>query len=68
MTENKMTPEAEAFYQDYGELVRRHKHDFAHYPVFIPDGYGKFAVTIQSTPVDISDRFNDKGEFITPAN
>ncbi len=42
------------FLKAYGELVTLHKIDFATYPVFMPDGNGAFKVTIQNTPVDIS--------------
>ncbi len=42
----------EAFIKEYGELVEKHKLDFATYPVFTPDGTGGFKVVIQNTPVD----------------
>ncbi len=43
-----------AFMKEYGELVDKHKTDFASYPVFVPDGQGGFKIVIQSTPVDIT--------------
>lgn len=42
-----------AFFDDYGELVKKHDIDFASYPVFIPDGQGGFKVIVQNTPVDV---------------
>ena len=54
---------AEAFLKEYGELVEKHKMDFATYPVFIPDGKGGFQIVVQSTPVDISNH-PQKSPFI----
>ncbi len=44
------------FLKEYGELVGKHKVDFATYPMFIPDGNGGFRVITQSTPVDVSNQ------------
>lgn len=46
----------ELFVKEYGELVERHRIDFATYPVFVPDDSGGFKVTIQNTPIDISNQ------------
>lgn len=45
-----------AFIKEYGELVAKHKVDFATYPVFTPDGNGGFRVIIQNTPVDMTNQ------------
>lgn len=45
-----------AFIKEYGELVMRHKVDFATYPMFVPDGKGGFKIITQSTPVDIGNQ------------
>lgn len=50
MTEEQKA-KAEAFVKAYGELVQEHNMDFAHYPVYMPDGNGGFKTVIQSTPV-----------------
>lgn len=42
------------FVKEYGELVEKHKIDFANYPVYVPDENGGFRVVIQNTPVDIT--------------
>lgn len=44
----------EDFIKEYGELVEKHKMDFATYPVFTPDGTGGFKLIIQNTPVDMT--------------
>lgn len=44
------------FVKDYGELVLKHKIDFATYPMFVPDGKGGFKIITQSTPVDIGNQ------------
>ena len=44
------------FIEDYGELVKKYKMDFASYPAFQPDGKGAFNVVIQSVPMDVSQR------------
>lgn len=44
------------FIKEYGELVSKHKVDFATYPMFVPDGQGGFKIITQSTPVDISNQ------------
>lgn len=46
----------QAFLKEYGELVEKHKIDFATYPVFVPDGAGAFKVIMQSTPVDMTNQ------------
>lgn len=45
---------AQKFLDAYGELVKEHQHDFATYPMFVPDGQGGFKIIIQSTPMNIS--------------
>lgn len=47
---------AKDFVKEYGELVAKHNMDFATYPMFVPDGSGGFKVTIQNTPVDITNQ------------
>lgn len=67
-----MTPEqnaarqekATAFLKDYGELVEKHKMDFATYPVFIPDGQGGFKIVVQNTPVDLPEPKPTESPFI----
>lgn len=57
MEEQKQSDEQEkndAFLKEYGELVHKHKRDFASYPVYVPDGQGGFKTIVQTTPVDIS--------------
>lgn len=54
-----------AFLSEYGELVNKHKVDFASYPVFVPDGQGGFKVIVQSTPVDIKNQ-PQKSPFVAP--
>lgn len=44
------------FVKEYGELVKKHNVDFATYPMFIPDGQGGFKVTVQNTPVDMTNQ------------
>lgn len=46
---------AKAFVEEYGELVKKHKIDFATYPTFIPDGQGGFRVIVQNTPIDMTE-------------
>lgn len=46
----------QSFIKEYGELVTKHKIDFATYPVFVPDGSGGFKVTVQNTPVDMTNQ------------
>lgn len=46
----------QAFLKEYGELVAKHKVDFASYPVYVPDGVGGFKVVVQNTPVDITNQ------------
>lgn len=47
---------AKAFVEEYGELVKKHKIDFATYPTFIPDGQGGFRVIVQNTPIDMTEQ------------
>lgn len=47
---------AQDFLKEYGELIEKHKFDFVHFPMFIPDGQGAFKVIIQSQPVDTSEQ------------
>ena len=47
------------FLKEYGELVLKHKMDFTSYPIFTPTGNGLFSVSIQSTPVDVTDRLEE---------
>lgn len=63
MAEQVPTPEQEqeernnrinAFVQEFGELVAKHRVDFAAFPVYTPDGNGGFRTTLQHTPVDVS--------------
>lgn len=44
------------FVTAYGELVTKHKIDFATYPMFVPDGNGGFKIICQNTPVDIGNQ------------
>lgn len=62
--QNELNDRANAFIKAYGELVAEHKMDFATYPVFMPDGSGGFKVTIQNSPVDVSNA-PVKSPFIT---
>lgn len=60
MTEEERIAKAQEFLKEYGELVAKHKMDFATYPVFIPDGQGGFKVTVQSTPVVLPEKQTEK--------
>lgn len=53
-SENEKNDRINAFIKEYGELVTKHKIDFATYPVYIPDGQGWFKTGIQNTPVDVT--------------
>ncbi len=44
------------FIKEYGELVEKHKIDFASYPTFIPNGHGGFEIIVQNVPVDITNQ------------
>jgi hypothetical protein len=48
-----MNEKIKMFMHDYQELVKRHKVDWANYPMFVPDGKGGFRVIIQSTLVEV---------------
>lgn len=52
--DNDFKTRADAFIKDYGDLVAKHNIDFAHYPVYMPDGAGGFRTVLQTAPVDIS--------------
>ncbi len=60
--ETEKTPEellnarVQEFIKDYGDLVQKHKIDFATYPMFTPDGQGSFKIITQTTPVDIGNQ------------
>lgn len=54
--QNELNDRVNAFIKEYGELVQKHKVDFATYPMFIPDGQGGFKIITQSTPVDIKNQ------------
>lgn len=54
--QDEVNTRAQAFLKEYGELVGKHKIDFATYPMFVPDGQGGFKIITQSTPVDISNQ------------
>jgi hypothetical protein len=56
LTGEEKTAKLQAFVDAYGELVKEHGIDFATYPAFIPDGAGGFKITVQNTPVDISNQ------------
>lgn len=43
-----------SFLKEYGELVEKHKMDFASYPMWVPDGQGGFKTILQNSPVDVS--------------
>ncbi len=45
----------EAFMKAYGELVEKHKMDFANYPQWVPDSAGGWKTIMQSVPVDVSE-------------
>ncbi len=44
------------FLKDYGELVTKHKIDFATYPVLTPNEKGQFSIEVRTTPVDITNQ------------
>lgn len=53
---NDLNERVGSFVKEYGELVAKHKIDFASYPVYTPDVQGGFKVVVQNTPVDISNQ------------
>jgi len=59
------------FLQEYGELVIKHKMDFASYPTFVPNPNGHFTVIVQNTPVDVTEQLSraeaEKSNFIPDA-
>jgi hypothetical protein len=63
-TKNK---KIDSFLSDYGNLVKKHKVDFATYPLFIPDGTGGFKIICQTTPIDLDEMKNaqKKEDFIS---
>lgn len=42
----------EAFVKEYGELVKKHKVDFASFPMYEPDGQGGFRLIVRTVPVE----------------
>lgn len=65
-TEDQFTEHKEkagAFLKEYGEIVEKHKMDFAMYPVYVPDGQGGFRTVIQSTPIDTT-KIAQKSPFV----
>ena len=46
----------ENFVKEFGELVGKHKIDFALYPMYVPDGSGSFKTVVRSTPIDITNQ------------
>lgn len=60
------------FIKEYGELVAKHKIDFATYPVFSPDGNGGFRVIVQNTPVDMTNHPTkspvQQGDFVADSS
>ncbi len=65
-SEEEVKGRVETFVKEYGELVQKHKIDFATYPVYVPDGKGGFQTIIQNTPVDITNQ-PVKSNFIPDA-
>lgn len=63
--DNELKERAEKFLAEYGELVIKHKMDFASYPTWIPNANGYFTVGIQSTPVDVTETLA-KANNLTP--
>lgn len=53
---DELNARCKAFVQEYGELVAKHKVDFATYPMFVPDGNGGFKIVCQNTPVDMTNQ------------
>jgi len=60
-----MDDKQKAFMKEYGELVEKHKMDFANYPMYIPDGEGGFKTVMQSVPVPIQEGV--KSPFVAEA-
>lgn len=54
--QEELNERVNAFIKEYGELVQKHKVDFATYPMWIPDGQGGFKCITQSTAVDIKNQ------------
>lgn len=46
----------ELFLKEYGELVAKHKVDFANYPMFQPNKEGKWEIVVQAQAISIKDR------------
>lgn len=53
------TKDFQAFLDEYGELVKKHKIDFATYPMYVPDQAGAFHTVIRNTPVRVPDKVED---------
>lgn len=70
MTENKMEAQEKAkeFIKEYQALVIKYGLDFAHYPVYIPDGAGGFktVMNVQVVPRPAEDEKKD--DFIPKEN
>ena len=56
VAEDTVQKRGEEFIKEYGELVQKHKMDFATYPTFVPDGNGGFKVMVQTTAIDITNQ------------
>lgn len=46
----------DVFVKEYGELVNKHKIDFATYPMFVPDATGGFKIIVQNQAVDMTNK------------
>ena len=57
--ENKI----QEFLKEYGELTKKYNVDFAAFPVYMPNEKGTFDLTIQTQPIDLSERKKKKGFF-----
>lgn len=64
--DEKINEKAQAFLKEYGELVTKHKMDFASWPVFVPNSNGTFTVTIQSQPVDVTQQLDSTSNNVPP--
>lgn len=56
VTEEQHKENAKEFLKEYGVLVEKHKMDFVAFPVFVPNGNGKFEVEVQSQLVSTANR------------
>lgn len=62
--QEELNERVNTFIKEYGQLVLKHKIDFASYPMFMPDGQGGFKIICQNTPVDIGNQ-PLKSPFVT---